>query len=1133
VTAANGEAPEEPRPDRRPLRVAVRWLVTTLAVLALLLASGLFWLAFSNSGTRWLGDFAERQTNGRLVLEDLTGRLGRVACVEGLRWEDGALRVDVESLCLSLSLPALLFDDRLRITLLRARRVRVTLPEPAPDAVPRAPAALLPRFAVPLPVLLSDARLEELQIDGRRFEALRLRGSLVDRRLNVGELALRLDRLHLELSGALALTGDQRLALRGNLSHPQFRLSVAGAGVPDALTVAARLEEPRPAALRGSVDLSRSDLPWRLSAAMPPQAPRGSDPVRLSADLDASGDLLGFRFEGRAGLAGHESGSWFGSARGQGDWQSLAADLEVEHADGAIAGPVRLRWLPAPAAELELQAHSRRSDWPARLGLQARWGGERLDFEALQLSLGDGAVNGSGTLEGLGLTGLEEAARLEGSVRFDRLDLAALPAIEGLGGVLLGEVRVRGPLRLPRLEGALSWQEARVAGLAAEALELSLEADSNGSSRAELSAAGLTRQGQELGELRARALGGAAALPWQGELSLAWQQRSRGLDLTADLELQRAAVAGTLKGLEARDPRFGNWTLDAPVAFSAAVPAVPGAPANWLAGSSLSRGCLSSAEDALLCVALDGPAERVNWQLDDLALRLPLGSGGVLSGLVAASGRFEALTATPVGLADIAFSAGELQLAEPPLSYDVGDFDAALELTPDRLTLRAGHAGSNLVTLSARAEAAGRRPEAPLDGHFELGLTDLAIIEPLLPLPLASPRGDVSLRGEVAGSLAAPEILLAASWQNGALAVPALGLELGAIDARIQAQDRLEAEASLRSGNGTARLEAASALPLARLAEVRQSYGATLVLDGATLVNLPEYRGTASGHLDLQRQPEFLTVSGALEVGPARATINRVPETSQTPSADVVIVDAEAADRLERRIDVAVSFGEDVRVEGFGLATGVRGRLRVRESPGGLTRVTGNLDLRDGVFEGYGQNFVIARGRLIFDGPVDNPQLDIVAVKPVDAPDGSYQVRLHVTGPVDAVVTRISAEPAVSEADALSLLLTGRRLANASERERVSMSAAAAALGIKGASAVGERLSSSIGLDEMIIEGGEDSLVVGAGVALGDDVHLRYTYDVFSRLGGVLLSYALTDRLALEARSGDAHSIHLRYQIDR
>ena len=74
-----------------------------------------------------------------------------------------------------------------------------------------------------------------------------------------------------------------------------------------------------------------------------------------------------------------------------------------------------------------------------------------------------------------------------------------------------------------------------------------------------------------------------------------------------------------------------------------------------------------------------------------------------------------------------------------------------------------------------------------------------------------------------------------------------------------------------------------------------------------------------------------------------------------------------------------IELGQDVTFEGFGLTTGLTGALQLK---GGSQRAytgQGTLSLVGGRYKAYGQELDIRRGDLIFNGPLDSPELDVQA----------------------------------------------------------------------------------------------------------------------------------------------------------
>ena len=121
----------------------------------------------------------------------------------------------------------------------------------------------------------------------------------------------------------------------------------------------------------------------------------------------------------------------------------------------------------------------------------------------------------------------------------------------------------------------------------------------------------------------------------------------------------------------------------------------------------------------------------------------------------------------------------------------------------------------------------------------------------------------------------------------------------------------------------------------------------------------------------------------------------------------------------------------------------------------------------------------------------------------------------------------------MAEADALSYLVIGRPLSQATESDGGELSNAAIALGARQASQITQQIGQAVGLDQLAITGaGGEATALVAGKQVNSRLHARYAYGVFSRLGTLLLKYRLSRRLTLEAGSGEEQSIDLLYQVE-
>jgi translocation and assembly module TamB len=136
-----------------------------------------------------------------------------------------------------------------------------------------------------------------------------------------------------------------------------------------------------------------------------------------------------------------------------------------------------------------------------------------------------------------------------------------------------------------------------------------------------------------------------------------------------------------------------------------------------------------------------------------------------------------------------------------------------------------------------------------------------------------------------------------------------------------------------------------------------------------------------------------------------------------------------------------VQLGEKLRIRGQGLDAGLRGDLRL-SAPQGRLRVDGSVRTVDGTYRAYRQRLNIERGVLTFNGPVENPQLDIEAIRP----NLDVRVGVAVTGTVLVPRVRLFSEPDMSDADKLSWLLRGRASEGPGSGDTALLQAAAMAL---------------------------------------------------------------------------------------
>lgn len=317
----------------------------------------------------------------------------------------------------------------------------------------------------------------------------------------------------------------------------------------------------------------------------------------------------------------------------------------------------------------------------------------------------------------------------------------------------------------------------------------------------------------------------------------------------------------------------------------------------------------------------------------------------------------------------------------------------------------------------------------------------------------------------------------------------------------------------------------------------------------------PDRWAIATGGANIVFSPRHVQLNGAVLADAGYVDITR--RDAPSLSSDVVVRRAASADtdtRPEPRVPFDFSLGIDLGpafiVRGDGLDTRVEGALLLKHEGRGVVRATGVLETRDGVYEGFGQKLAIERGRLNFQGAVENPGLDILALRkglPVE-------VGVTITRTAANPLVRLHADPPMADFETLSWLVLGRP-ADDSRGDHSAL--ARAALGLLGGSGEGipNQLARRLGIDDLSIRAADSGTtmsllprqsvagrvrgqavtvggeIVSIGKRLSDELTLSYETATSGAGNVVQLSYQLTRRISVVARAGTESALDLVYSI--
>ena len=773
---------------------------------------------------------------------------------------------------------------------------------------------------------------------------------------------------------------------------------------------------------------------------------------------------------------------------------------------GTLAGPLRSTGSmknEALSLDANLDLAGQLRGQPARFRAAASGAAAQWNLSALDIRLGDNRITGTGSLQDK-LTG--------------RIDIK-LPRLAQLWPQLRGQVRggvdLAGTLKAPQgkldLQGRqLGFQDNRL-----QSLNLDATLDSAQRGKVDLAARGIQAGDTSLGVL---------TLSGQGDIK---RQRLtldlQGPQLDTALALDGALDQGNWRGrLASGEVQAGGqaWRLQAPAKLERLADGTLNVGAHcWRSGQASLCG-----EDQRLM-----PEPRLRYHLkqfpiESLAQWMP--KDFAWQGRLNADLQLDLAASGPNGRVLVDASGGTLRIRDKDqwLDFPYQTLTLDSRLTPKRIDSRLDFAGARLGELTVQAQINPMPASKPLSGSFRLSGLDLSIARPFVPM-VETLTGELNGSGTLSGGLLAPQVNGNLLLSGGEVSGPELPVSLEALQLRAAiAGDRVQLDGDWKSGkSGQGSLtgdigwgEALSmdlALKGTRLPVTVEPYA---VLDVA-----PELRITLAG--------ERLAIAGKVLVPRGEITLRELPPSTVKVSDDTVIVGhqtEEGKTPIAMAMDIDVIVGQEkLAFSGFGLTANVQGQVHIGDN----MDTRGELWLNDGRYRAYGQRLTVRRARLLFAGPIDQPYLDVEAIRQTD--DVIAGIRL--SGSAEQPTTQIFSEPAMSQEQALSYLVLGRPLSTTGEDNNM-LAQAALGLGLMGSAGITQSLATNLGIEDFQLDtqGSGDTTSVVASGNLSERLSLRYGVGVFEPANTIALRYKLSKKVYLEAASGVASSLDIFYKRD-
>lgn len=1148
--------------------------MVAILLLALLLITVFATLIRSESGSAWLINTAVERFVEQGQVGAVSGSLGRGVTIEAFSGAFGDTTVALQNVEARVAWTALLLQSRLEVDYLVVEGLSVFVPpsdeEPAVEQPEiETPPGAWPSLRLPIDIHVRRLQLVDTQVTlgetEHRLHYVGLRASLTPASLDIEEFHVQYEDISASLMGRVGTGFPYRNDLRldwlfemdepwsgrarihGDLQSLQLEHRLVGMAVVDTeASVTTGLQADSMAFDLEAIAADLSNVVRVSDFAV--DGLEGPVNAQVHLDLNGTAQHWVLDIEGLAELADHPPLSL--TAAGAGDLEHFAlTSLTLEDGSGALHAEGDIHWMPDLAAQLQVAIDSLElSAWmpgadlslggrlalnflqvedaptatvvlePLEIGYDGlpvvvtghlAWNPERMAIDDLLVVADDNRLTLSAFMQG---------DELSAQWQLQAPQLATLG--DDFGGRLSSTGRISGTLEKPRAEIALQGQGVAVPGLSFETIELSAQPQGQGlDHQVNLTILELSAGETLVDRINVRLTGALE----QHALAIDASMEEESLSLALTGGYRDESWRGRFDTLVVDTSIVGRWTMQEPT------------DAVYTPESlNLDPLCLRQ-RDSRLCVSAEqntGQDLHVNAELGHFPLHRfneywPTGTG--IRGWLDGRAQVTLADEGPMWQAEFRSDDGHLLYAELEDEIEAFAYSLRLSSRGDATEWQADGEFSvdEQGTLSFDASV-DPQDEQRLQAQANARFVDLSWLD-MFASPASDISGELRIDLDIGGVISQPVLEGDIHLQQFTAYVAPLGIQLedGHLEGRFLPSGLWEISGGIRSGEGSLNLDSRIDLsdPQQWAVEFTTSGDRLLVID------TPEIRSLASADLRGRLNSERGIINGRIGIAETRIRLVELPAGQQTItlSDDEVLYpqeeEAEAAPPYDLIANVDVVIEDEVDFEGYGLTARADGRLAARYRTGRPLTGEGRFAVIEGRYRAYGQNLNIERGEVYFNGPLDNPAIDIRASRTVrDVTAG-----IQLGGRAQSLTSSIYSDPPMAPSDAMAFLLTGRPLSGASQEEANMLLSAVATLGIEHGEVITGGIQSAFGLDTFAIQGGETvqdtALVIGKN--LTPKLLISYSEKLFERASTVTLSYELTRRTTVQAESGEGQSVDI------
>jgi len=1083
------------------MRKTLKILLGAIIVLFLIF----FFLVTTRPGLKTSIFLARHLAPGQLNIAYSDGRLTGPLTIDGFTYRNKNTYIHFTELKLDWRAADLLIG-RLNIKTLYLYRLKVHLPKPTQKEATS--------FSLPMQFTLKNIDLHDIQFSqggGKptKIQTIKADAKSSGRRLTINELRIEMRPYTLTTKGYLTLGRNYATNLTGRLTdHVRFfsdvNLNYTLKGNIDKATFNAKTEPPFKAKLTATLTKPLKHGPININGDWEKiiwPLDSGHYISVSNGHIHVTGTLKNYRFNMTSNIDGSQIPSMQWRLNGDGSWQQLhLSSLHANLLSGQINGNAKLNWQRPLTWQINLTGtHLNPAvewrNWPGNINFtltsqgsslkqftahfttsgslnqQPLSGDVKLNYKKHTLSIPDAKLNvGSNQLNAHGYLNKYLDLRWKANLR----NLSEIS--KDTSGSVVSQGHFYGKTKVPSLDGSLDVINLKFAGLNIASLNANSQFNLQANKTSRFAITGkqidykqfnlTTFSANFSGDLLHHKITGNFNMP-QGDLSLKLNGGYRE-------ELWR----GQLTQLNFTSRKYYNWHLQKTV--------------DLTLGKKIdvSNFCWQSPQSSI-CGGGDYKDPQ-HWKLDanirhfDVSMLQELMPSDLhlTTNLNAKINLERGKDSETQGTANI-------DLKSANLTYLLAKKQHHLYLSNSNLYAKLNQKGlsselylqdrDKLLSLTAKfnlPKYLGRGlPDLanPVNGTLKANLKTLNFLSSLLP-EVTSPGGRLQANLALSGTLSSPRIKGRLNLARGHIAIQKYGLNLTNIQLLATANStNIKLNGQVNSGGHI--------LKITGNVPIKSNFSPstfTLKGDNVLVINQKAYQIYASPNLKIRYDQPNLNIEGSVLIPKAKIAPKDFTSTVTLPDNVRVIRGDKNEDLVSEtklRLKIKVSLGKDVYVASSGLFANLGGEVTVDMSPNQLTTAAGSLKVTKGFYQAHDNRLNIKDGVLLFTGgPIDNPGLNILAVKTVEVAtpgqalqDSDVIVGVQVTGTAQDPQVKLYSNPTLSSASTLSYLLFGQATDTMSGAKWQVLSQAASKMGLSGGGLTGD-FKSKLGLTAFGVE---------------------------------------------------------------